>query len=228
MLNRLSMARVLARVPACLLAILLFAVAGGQAASAASFVDPALGDVTPEKRVVVAQPKPVQLLFTFETNGKLNARATDFVKKDVLAAVKNTGAFSEVSEKPVDGGAVLSITLDNVFDLQKAKSDGVAIGLTFGLKGKLLTDDYVVVGEFIPDLAGAKITRTVKHQIHTTIGRASLPEGVKGVKTPEAVSIMVRQTVENLVNQLAADPGFAPQPPAAAAPAPATATVAQP
>ena len=198
------------------LALVVF---GASSAVAASYVDPALKDVPAEARVTVASPQPVQILFQFQTDGAPNERATKLLKKQVIDTVMASGLFSDVSEAPVASGAVISVTLNNVVkDLKDATAQGFVTGLTFGLKGSLVTDHYTCTVEFVSGPDAAKISRSVNHAIHTTIGIKTPPEGmVKSKNIMEAVMTMTRQAVSNSLNQLAADPAFGGIVPAAAA-----------
>jgi|GEM_PF-651217 len=195
---------------------------GGQSAVAASYVDPALKDVPAEARVTVANPQPVQILFQFQTDGAPNERATKVLKKQVIDTVIASGLFSEVTETPAANGAVISVTLNNVVkDLKDATAQGFVTGLTFGLKGSLVTDYYTGTVEYVSGPDAEKISRSVNHAIHTTIGLKAAPEGmVKSKNIMEAVTTMARQAVSNPLNQVASDPAFggiAPAAPALAA-----------
>ncbi len=189
---------------------------------AASYVDTGLKDLTAEQKAVVADPKPVQLLFQFNTKGAPNARATKFLKKQVTEIVQASGAFSEVAEGPVAGGAILSVSIDNLME-EGAAAKGFMTGLTFGLKGSAVSDLYICTVEYLPS-SGEKVTKTAQHAIHTTIGISEAPPNGEKVKNVnEAVTIMVRQIVSNALNSVAADPGFSGQAPAAVVPAEAEA-----
>lgn len=213
---------------------LAFVAFGGQAAMAASYVDPVLKDVPAEARVTKASPQPVQILFQFQTDGAPNERATKYLKKLVIDTVTASGLFSEVTETPVASGAVISVTINNVVkDLKDATAQGFVTGLTFGLKGSLVTDHYTCTVEFVGGPDAEKISRSVNHAIHTTLGIKTPPEGmVKSKNIAEAVTTMARQAVSNALNQVAADPAFggivpaAPAPTEAPAPAPAEAPAA--
>jgi len=198
---------------------LAFIVFGGQSAMAASYVDPALKDVPAEARVTVASPQPVQILFQFQTDGAPNERATKLLKKQVIDTVIASGLFSEVTETPAPNGAVISVTLNNVVkNLKDATAQGFVTGLTFGLKGSLVTDHYTCTVEFVSGPDAVKISRSVEHAIHSTIGIKTPPEGlVKSKNIMEAVMTMTRQAVSNPLNQLAADPAFGGASPAAPA-----------
>lgn len=209
---------------------LAFLALGAPAAMAASYVDPALKDVPAEARVTVASPQPVQILFQFQTDGAPNERATKILKKQVIDTVMASGLFSEVSEAPVASGAVISVTLNNVVkDLKDATAQGFVTGLTFGLKGSLITDHYICTVEFVGGPDATKISRSVNHAIHTTLGIKSAPEGmVKSKNIMEAVMTMTRQAVSNSLNQVASDPAFGGIAPAAPASAPADAAAPAP
>jgi hypothetical protein len=195
--------------------VLTLSLAG--AANAASYLDPKLTDLKPEEKVVVAKPQPVQLVFQFQTNGAANARAAKYLKKSVTETITASGAFSEVSETPVAGGAILSITINNYGDAKAAAGSGFVTGLTFGLKGTTVVDNYTCTAEYLPGLTGAKLTREVHHALITTLGATSAPEGgIKVKNATEGVMTVTKQVVSHAVNDLAGDPGFA----IAAAPAP--------
>ena len=125
------------RVCARLAAVVLIAALGG---CASFYVDMNLKDVTPANRVAVAKPKPVQLLFEFQTNGVRNVIASEKLRPKVLDTVRASGAFSDVSEAPVPGGALLNITLNNVVLTDDAFAKGFVTGFTFGLVGSTVGD----------------------------------------------------------------------------------------
>jgi len=216
------------------LALLLaggLSVAAGQRASAAAFVDAGLGDVAAEKKVVVANPQPVQLLFQFDTKGAPNLQATKFVKQVVVDTVKASGVFSEVSEGPTANGAILNVVIDNVVDdaeMKAAVGSGFATGLTLGLAGTTARDHYNCTVEYVGGPSAAKITRTAQHAILIQLGliNSTPPNAVKVEGgTKGAVFTMTRQIVANPLNALAADPAFSsaggPAPPVETATSPA-------
>jgi hypothetical protein len=193
----------------------LLAAAGiAQMAHAAKwYVDNALGEVKPEEKVLPATPKPVQLLFEFQRDGSPNPRANKEVKPMALAALKGTGAFTDVVETPTADGAVLSITFNNVVEkeeLDKAKKDGVRAGLGFGLFGGVVAQDrYVVTLKYVPATGAAPITTVVNHSLYMKFGKKDVEipgTEVKNVK--EAVQTVVRQALARGVNNIFADPAM--------------------
>lgn len=176
---------------------------------ATPYVDNGLKDVAKSEYTPPAAPQPVQLLFTFETKGNPNARATDFLKKDVTGVVTDSGLFSSVSPNPVAGGALLSVTLNNVpvTSENAAFAKGFATGLTLGLAGNVVTDGYVCTVEYLPPQGSTKIVKIRDHAIHTTVGAASgPPHSTKAPSLKVAVQTVTRQVVANTLKDLAADP----------------------
>lgn len=201
----------------------MVAMAVPREAAAAMYVDGALSDVPAEKRVVVAHPQPVQLLFQFRTKGAPNAAATAEVRPRVLDAVKSSGLFSDVTDAPTANGAILNIVIEDVLtpaDIKDAQTQGFATGATFFIAGSTVRDHYVCTIDYIATPGGAKITRSAQHALIMQLGLINSPPP-NAVKVPggakQAVAVMVRQIVSNPLNDLGADPAFA-TPSVAAAP----------
>jgi len=155
------------------------------------------------------QPRPVQALFEFQTKGVANARATDLLKGQVMDQIKSSGLFSEVSEGPAKGGALLSITLNNIPVTDDAFSKGFVTGLTFGIAGSQVTDGYVCTARYVNDVSAQAIVKQARHAIHTTVGNSATPtNATKAKDTKEAVTTMTRQVVSNVLNDLSQDTEF--------------------
>jgi hypothetical protein len=172
-------------------------------------VDPGLKDVPPEQMKTVANPKPVQLLFEFQTKGASNSRATEHLKNQVKDLTVNSKLFSQVSDAPVANGAILNIVINNVPLTDNAAAKGFATGLTFGLAGNTVTDGYICTVDYLPGDGSPKISKTVRHAIHTTIGAKEAPVNVEKAPSLEAaVTTMVRQIVSNALKNVADDEAF--------------------
>ena len=70
---------------------------------ATMYVDNGLKEVASSEYMKPPEPKPVQLLFNFQTKGAANARATKFLAEDVQKTVAASGLFSSLSAEPVAG-----------------------------------------------------------------------------------------------------------------------------
>lgn len=176
---------------------------------ASHYVDTALKDVPANRTAQVKAPRPVQLLFEFQTKGATNSRATDNLKKRATELVTNSKLFSVVSPEPVAGGSVLSIVVNNIPLTSDVAAKGFVTGLTFGLAGTAVTDGYVCTVDFLPGPTSPKITSVVRHAIHTTVGNAGAPaNAAKAANIQEAVDTMFRQLVTNGLNNIASNPTF--------------------
>jgi hypothetical protein len=175
------------------------------------YVDNTLGDTPASAYHRPATPQPVQVLFVFKTKGTDNVRATTALRKDVMATVQESGLFSAIGPDPVPGGALLSVTVDNVpiTSEQEAIAKGFATGLTFGLAGSEVTDGYVCTIDYIAAIGAAKITVTEHHSLHSTIGAHSAPANSTRAPSMQAgAKIMLHQIAAAGLKDLSHDPAF--------------------
>lgn len=173
------------------------------------YVDTMTKDLQPQQIRKVENPKPVQLLFEFQTKGATNTTATEYLKADVTAHTKASGLFSEISTGPVPNNAVLSLTIENVPLTDNAAGRGFVTGLTFGIAGSTVTDGYICRAVYISGSGNEKIVKVTRHAIHTALGAQSAPAGAVASESIEAaVRTMTRQIVTNALNDLASDPQF--------------------
>lgn len=151
----------------------------------------------------------VQVLFEFQTKGVTNSNATALLKARVIEQIKTSGLFTDAVETPVADGALLGITLNNVPLTDDAFSKGFVTGLTFGLAGSKVSDGYVCTARYTAGAGAAPIVAQARHAIHTTIGASSAPtDGVKAANINEAVTLMTRQIVSNVLNDVTRDANF--------------------
>ncbi|HSW05046.1 hypothetical protein [Aquabacterium sp.] len=167
------------------------------------YVDTATKEVPAAQFKKPATARPVQLLFEFQTKGALNARATDHLKAQVSEQVKASGLFSDVQDKAVAGGALLSIVLNNVPLTDNAFGKGFVTGLTFGLAGSQVSDGYVCTAKYLAEGQAEPIVKTARHAIHTTVGAAAAPaNAVQAENIEAAVRTMTRDIVSTSLNEL--------------------------
>lgn len=157
------------------------------------------------------RPQDVQLLFSFQTKGTSNARATEILKADVMRAVSESGLFAVVGTDPSLSGATMSIIINNIPE-DGAVGKGVATGLTMGLAGNVVTDNYVCTIDYLPAASGSKLTKiskTATHAIHTTVGaKGAPPNAVKAKNIEDAVRTMSRQVVTAALKDLSTESTF--------------------
>lgn len=176
---------------------------------ATHYLDGAVKDVAAAEFRKPAEAHPVQLVFEFQTNGATNARATTEVKPMVTDAIKTSGLFTAVDDKPVAGGAVLNVQINNVALLDDAFRKGFMTGLTFGIAGSTVTDGYVCTVNYAGPGQAGPIVKTAKHAIYTSMGSGDAPPAaVKAPTIADAVRMMVRQIVDNAMRDVSRDPAF--------------------
>lgn len=192
-----------------LVLVALAAVTAFTSGCAAFYVDSATKEVDAAQFRKPAQPQAAQLLFEFQTKGALNTRATDLLKAQVTDQIKGSGLFSQIDDKPVAGGALLSVTLNNVPLTDDAFTKGFVTGLTFGLAGSQVSDGYVCTVKYVGPGQAEPLVKTARHAIHTTVGASSAPpNGVKADSIESAVRTMTRQVVSTALDELSRDDRF--------------------
>ena len=194
-------------------AALVVATAPQAALAMKFFVANALGEVKPEEKVTPAKPKPVQVIFEFQRDGKPNARATKVVKPWAIDDLKGTKDFTDVVETPTADGAVLSIKFNNLVikeELDKAKKQAFGAGLGFGMFGGVVaTDHYVVSFDYVPATGAAPIHTEVKHELYSKYGKKDVEiPGTEYKKGDDAVKALVRQALDRGMNNIVSDPAF--------------------
>lgn len=175
------------------------------------YLDPATKQIPHAEFRHVGQPKPVHLVFEFQTKGAPNSRATamltDLVKQEVI----DSGLFGNIDAPTGAGTAMLNITLNNVpiTSQSDAASKGFTTGLTFGLVGTSVTDGYICTVSYLASDMKVPIVKTARHAIHTTIGNASPPpDAIPAENMKEAAKTMTRQILSNALRELSLDSQF--------------------
>lgn len=176
---------------------------------ASFYVDTATKEVAAADYKKPTSPRPVQVVFEFQTKGVANARATQFLAPQVLEQIKGSGLFSELKDTPVEGGAMLSVVINNVPLTDDAFGKGFVTGLTFGLAGSQVSDGYVCTLKYLSQPQAAAINKTTRHAIHTVLGAKGAPtNGTKMDSLELAVKTMTRQIVSAALDELSHDPEF--------------------
>jgi hypothetical protein len=177
---------------------------------AAFYVDGNAPEVPSAQYKKPASPAGVQLLWEFQTKGVANARATEALKARVREQIVASGLFGNVSDAPNTGGALLSVTVNNVPLSDDAARKGFVAGLTFGIAGQTVGDGYECTLRYTPGRSGAPpLERSGKHVIYTSLGSGSPPPGsMKMSSIDEAVTTMLRQLISRTLNDLSLEPTF--------------------
>jgi hypothetical protein len=173
------------------------------------YVDGRLRDMEPPQVRRVTYPRAVQLLVSFQTNGTANTWAKEVWRPRVLTLLEQSGVFCAISDTPVDGGAVLDITINNRWKTEDAYHKAVFAGVSLGVLGTALTDGYVCTIAYQPASGAAPVTKEVRHALHTMMGDGPVPPHTRPSPSfAHAADTIVRQLVVNGLDALVTDPGF--------------------
>ena len=176
---------------------------------ATHYLDKGTPEVPASQFVKPATPQPSQFVFEFQTNGAPNANATKFLKEQVDKQIRDSGLFSTVTDTPASNGALLTLTLNNLANMDEAMKKGFLTGLTFGAKGSIVTDGYLCTVKYLGPNAKEPITKTSKHALYTSMGSdPGTDQGTKIENLEEGIRTMVRQVISQALNALSLDPGF--------------------
>jgi hypothetical protein len=179
------------------------------AGCASVYVDGAVKEVAVAQYSPPAHPAPAQVFFEFQTRGVSNVAATALLKTKVIDQVRESGLFSSVLEAAQPTAALLSITLNNVPISDDAFSKGFLTGFTFGLVGSKVSDGYVCTLKYTAPAGQPALSKSARHVIHTSLGATSAPENATKAKNmEEAATLMTRQVLSQVLNDLSNDPEF--------------------
>ncbi len=184
------------------------------------YVDGSFPEVPTAELTRPASPRPVQLVFEFQTKGVSNAQATAHLKPLVKAQLDESGLFASVADEPVASGALLTLTINNVPLNDDASAKAFLAGFTFGLAGTVVGDGYDSQLRYNAGRDGPALDPLLqKHAIYLKIGSGGPPPNaveVDGLET--AVKRMLRQTLSRLLQGLSQIPAFRGDAAAAATP----------
>jgi len=175
-----------------------------------SYVDNTMKEIVPGQYQTVANPKPAQFLFDFQTKGASNSRARDELQDTVFATVKESMIFSPVSTDTQSSGAVVQVTINNVPLSDDAAVKGFMVGLTLGVAGTTVGDGYICTVQYSAGPGATPITKEVRDAIYSTIGATAPtpPHADKAPSMKEAAVRVARKCVSNALDQLVRDPAF--------------------
>lgn len=171
--------------------------------SVKQYVDPTLPKVAYTDLKPVETKQTVQLFLEFQTNGATNASVTDKVRPMVLATMKKSELFADVVVAPASSERKLFITINNLADTKDAAAKGFGTGLTLGLAGSMVTDNFVMNATYVAP-GQPEVKHTYRHAIHSTIGNADGPAGLTPVPKGQAAPIMLDGLMLNLLRDMSA------------------------
>ena len=167
--------------------------------SAQAVVDPAFPKVSYDDLKKRQAPLRLKLRTEFQRNGQHFPNADSTLRDNVDRVLRASGLIAP-TEEGTDGE--LRVVVNNLADLGSARAKGVGTGLTFGLAGSTVTDNYVMILT-LTNKKGAIVQKDgIKHSLHTAIGNSSLPPGLEVVPPGTAFNRVVEQMLLKALKEL--------------------------
>lgn len=158
-----------------------------------SFIDPAAPKYTYEDVKKKAQPIKLRLTVEFKRHGEPYPKVDPLLKDGAERTLRATGMIIPTD---VDSAGEIKITVNNTGDRTASIAKGFGTGLTFGLIGSTVQDDYELTMSITTK--GKTITKSgIKNSIYTTIGNASAPDGVQ----TSTISVAFSKVLEQMILQ---------------------------
>lgn len=133
----------------------------------------------------ISKKPSITLQWDFQRNGKTIQAVTDMWSNHVNEVIVKTNTFSKVETSGAPTDYTLKVIMNNVYDSTAGElAKGVASGLTLGLIGVKVTDNYVCSAT-LTQKSGKEIAKDYKYAITSTSGL--IVSGVEGVPPKEKI-----------------------------------------
>ncbi|MES2682475.1 MAG: hypothetical protein V4650_03070 [Pseudomonadota bacterium] len=161
-----------------------------------SYADPNFHRTDYKDVVTSSAPMPVRVEVQFQRDGKPREQSAGVLRTHVERTLIASGAFAP----DLNATSLLRVVVNNVTDRATARKVGVVTGLSFGLSGGIVTDEYQF-NIVYTDAEGSKKDGFYRHAMHTAVGDVPLPQGFAPLKPADAFSKIVEDAVLNFVQQ---------------------------
>jgi hypothetical protein len=152
--------------------------------------DPAFRKAVSKDVVAAEVPQPVRVEVQFQQDGVTKPEYDG----DLRDRVQRTLTATHVLQPDVAAPAVLRVVVNNISDKDAAIRAGIVTGLTFGLSGGVVSDEFHFRFIYTPE-KGDKREQYFRHVMRTATGSAPLPAGL----TPLAPEAAYGKVVEDAV-----------------------------
>lgn len=185
--------------PAVLLSV--FSLSG--CISIQSYVDPAYHQASYKDIQRPASPIPAKLAVQFQTNGEHKPAVDATVRGHVEKTLRTSGVIEPLAANDARSAPSLNITVNNIADLAKARHMGFRTGLTMGMKGNMVTDNYEMKAAW----SGGGKTRQYeyKHALHSLVGSGEGPKDIPPTTPNEGFGKIVEDLTLNLLKSMQAE-----------------------
>lgn len=158
-----------------------------------SYLDPSKPKLTYSDIKKTQQPIPLRLTTVFLRNGEAYPKANPTLLDNSSRILRASGIIDPDGPNSV---GTITITVNNIADTAAAAGKGFGTGLTLGLVGSTVSDNYELTMAI--NINDKTINKTgIQNSISTAIGNTSLPPGAEGI-TP---SLAFQKVLEQMILQ---------------------------
>jgi len=143
-------------------------------------------------------PTPVLVVADFRVNGQARPEVNPQVFGEIVRVLQRTRVLKPVSTDP---GVSLTVIVDNTVDLNQAGKQGFMTGLTEGLVGSMVKDNYRFTYT-LQKKGGKPQTALYQHALITVSGREAPPSYGQPHGIDDAFAIVVKQSVLEFLSDI--------------------------
>lgn len=145
------------------------------------------------------QPIPAKVQAQFQRNGEPLPAANAELLGHVERTLRASGVFLPTTDQSV--ATSITVTANNIADMDAARSKGFKTGFTFGGSGSVIDDNYEFTLLY-RNADGKERKSTYQHAIHTAMGNVEPLKGMTPTTITDAFGRVVEDVVLNFIKDL--------------------------
>lgn len=166
-----------------------------------SYLDPSKPKLTYGDVKKSQEPIPLKLTTVFLRNGEIYPKANPTLLDNSSRILRATGV---IDPDGVNSVGSITITVNNIADTASAAGKGFGTGLTLGLVGSTVSDNYeltmaINVNDRVINKSG------IQNGISTAIGNTSIPAGSEGLTPSLAFQKVLEQMILQALKEIQAE-----------------------
>ena|ERR1700683_1437747 len=146
-----------------------------------SYVDPQYHHANYDDLARVEPPYALSIKVQYQLNGADRPKADRSLLDHVQRSLRASGVVVPY-EGMGNADGEISVIVNDVGDMKAAVAKGFGTGITFGLIGSHVSDNFEVTVRLTE--MGVVTEKTYQHAILSTVGNASAPQGLTAVPPP--------------------------------------------
>lgn len=166
-----------------------------------SYLDPSQPKIAYTDLERPSRPIALKLTTEFQRNGEPNPKANPTLLDNTSRILRATGIIEPDGQ---NSSGTIHVTVNNIADVATAATKGFGTGLTFGLVGSTVADNYELTMAI--SMNNKTITKSgIRNGIATAIGNTSTPPGVETFTPSLAFQKVLEQMLLEALKQIQSD-----------------------